>query len=515
MIPTLMLYTLLVSVLVAASARGLEEVFRLARLPVRCVWLGALLATLALVATAALRVALPAAELSLTELAGTAVVEPAASPAADVRASSLASTLATVREAVQWPLRAAAPLEVGRAGNLLGIGWLVLSLGLVLAGAATLLHVRASRRRWPRREIAGTEVRVAASAGPAVLGVLRPEIVVPAWLLQAAAEEQRLVVLHEREHLRARDPLTLAIGCLAVALVPWNPAVWWMQARLRLAVELDCDARVLRRGVRPQAYGALLIDLTGRRSGFPLGVAALAGSPSTLERRLLAMSTRFSRLTAVRAVAFGALGTAALLAACGTELPSAAEIEGMDVAAVESQAQRLMLVRSDQEGITYYLDGVEISAEEARAIAGDRIAQVEVLRSAGEEGARIRIRSHLGDDALDASGIAAFEAEIAEGQPGRMLFHSAAGEGEAERVMIRRQREPGEGPLSIGAMADFEGLLIVDSVRKQASELRNLRPDQIESIAVIKGPAAAAAYDDPRAANGVIRVTTRQGAGSR
>lgn len=227
------------------------------------------------------------------------------------------------------------------------------------------------------------------------------------------------------------------------------------------------------------------------------------------------MSTRFSRLAALRAAIFGALGTAALLAACGTELPSAAEIDQMDVAAVETQAQRLMLVRTDQEGITYFLDGVEISAEEARAVAGDRIAGIEVLRSAGEEGARIRIRSHAGDDALDASGIAAFEREIAEGQPPRMLFRSAAGEGEGERVLIRTQREPGEGPLSIGAMTDFDGLLIVDGVRKQPSDLRSLRPDQIESIAVIKGPAAAEAYDDPRAAHGVIRVTTKQGTGSR
>ncbi|MFP4622689.1 MAG: M56 family metallopeptidase, partial [Gemmatimonadota bacterium] len=49
-------------------------------------------------------------------------------------------------------------------------------------------------------------VRVAPAAGPAVMGLRCPEIVVPAWLLEASPEEQRLVVLHEREHLRAGVP---------------------------------------------------------------------------------------------------------------------------------------------------------------------------------------------------------------------------------------------------------------------------------------------------------------------
>src|SRR5262249_58279568 len=30
-----------------------------------------------------------------------------------------------------------------------------------------------------------------------------------------------------------------------VGALPWNVALWWQRSRLRLAVEMDCDARVL------------------------------------------------------------------------------------------------------------------------------------------------------------------------------------------------------------------------------------------------------------------------------
>ncbi|MGZ6640165.1 MAG: M56 family metallopeptidase, partial [Solirubrobacteraceae bacterium] len=77
----------------------------------------------------------------------------------------------------------------------------------------------------------------------------------------SATAVQRLVIAHEAEHVAARDTLVLGIACVVVAAMPWNPVVWYMLSRLRLAVELDCDARVLRAGAAPLSYGALLIDV--------------------------------------------------------------------------------------------------------------------------------------------------------------------------------------------------------------------------------------------------------------
>ncbi len=406
--------------------------------------------------------------------------------------SSLAGTLEEARVTLAQPLRAAAALGEGTAGRALAAGWIALSLALLCLAAVTLLLARRARRSWPVREIAGISVQVAPTTGPAVLGLRRPEVVVPEWLLHAPQEEQRLVVLHEREHIRAHDPLLLAAGCLSVVLIPWNPLAWWMLLRLRLAVELDCDVRVLRGGVRPQTYGSLLIDMAGHGPGLSLGVPALAGSPSTLERRLRAMTTRLPRFAALRASALGTLGLAALVAACETRMPTAPEIEEMDVAAAETQAKRLQIVTAKDGEVNYFINGKQVSAEEARALAGDRIARVEILR--GQAGKETRI--HINTDTVSISH------DLPRGQ----------GKGESTRVRVMTSKL--EDSHFVPAR-NFEGLLLVDGAIVDPSRMRTLNPDQIEKIEVIKGAPAAKLHSDPKAANGVIRITTKAGASKR
>src|SRR6185295_7923924 len=112
--------------------------------------------------------------------------------------------------------------------------------------------------------------------GPAVVGALRPQIVLPMWSLHLDFEGRDLGLRHEMEHLRARDTLLLSAAYLATCAMPWNPWMWWQLERLRLAVELDCDRRVLRSGASRKRYGALLL-LVGERGGqAPLASAALS-----------------------------------------------------------------------------------------------------------------------------------------------------------------------------------------------------------------------------------------------
>ena len=55
----------------------------------------------------------------------------------------------------------------------------------------------------------------------------------------------------------------------------------------------------------------------------------------------------------------------------------------------------------------------------------------------------------------------------------------------------------------------FDGLLIIDEKIVASTALQQLDPARIESVEVIKGNAATERYSDPRAANGVIKVTTK------
>lgn len=496
MIASWMLYALLVSTLLGAAGWALEEVCRLLGRPVRWVWAGALAATLALVALAPLRTTPSAAP----EIAGVMVrvTEPGAAPAARGPLAVLAGSVADLRATLDGAMASAASQAGEVPGWALGAGWAVLSLALLAVAWATLHHGRGARRRWPLHEMAGMPVRVAPRLGPAVLGVRAPEVVVPEWLLEVSPEEQRLVVLHEREHIRARDPLLLAAGCVAVALVPWVPAAWWMLLRLRLAVELDCDARVLRQGVRPFAYGTLLIEMAGRGPGLTLGAPAMAGSPSSLERRLRAMNVRLPRFAPARAGLLGILGVAVLAAACETSLPTTAEVERMDVASAESHASKFQLFEGGD--LKYTVDGKPVTAEEARALTGGRIAQIEVRRT--PEGGTVNITT--GDMA-----------------PSRRVRTPGAteditilrGDSAGTRVRISEMAPSRSQAVRLRTGERFEGLTVVDGRIVSSAEMQSIAPGRIDQVEVIKGPAAARLYpNDPRAAHGVIRITTKRAA---
>jgi hypothetical protein len=492
-----MLYALLVGALLACAAWLMEEVVRLRGGAVRFLWLGALLATVGLVALVPLRATgleLHPVLLAPTQPGGTVVAAPRRT---EGPAATAGRVLEASRAALARTLGRASAIGEGAAGTALAAGWGLLSAAALTLAAGTVLRSRRARRAWPVARVAGTPVRVAPRVGPAVLGIRRPEVVVPAWLLAAPAEEQRLVVMHEAEHVRARDPLVLGAGCLAVALMPWSPAAWWMLLRLRAAVEMDCDARVLRRGVARHAYGSLLVEMAGRGPGLSLGVPALAGSPSTLERRIRAMNARLPRFARLRASLLGVLALAALAGACESPLPTTAEVEQMDVAAAEARVVGLTAVHAGGDEVKYFVDGKQVTREEAHALTSERIVRMEMTRAAGAGSSTV----HISTTPQSETGV--------RYSPSRRRAEVAAaartGEGIAVHVTTQdgaRITQPAEG---------FEGLLVIDGVVSDASALRNIGPERIAQVEVIKGAAATSAYDDPRAAQGVIRITTKAG----
>lgn len=151
------------------------------------------------------------------------------------------------------------------------------------------------RRSWRRAVLGGHTVAISRDLGPAVVGVLRPEIVLPEWVAELTPSELDLVLRHEAEHLTRHDPRLLALLAACIALMPWQPFLWLQLAGLRQAIELDCDRRVLRRAPR-RAYAELLLALaercwrSGVAAGWGLSLVTRWSRPSQLERRLRAMT---------------------------------------------------------------------------------------------------------------------------------------------------------------------------------------------------------------------------------
>jgi TonB family protein len=180
------------------------------------------------------------------------------------------------------------PAWVNYVDAALVAAWALVSLTMLARLAWAMRALSRVERSAASEVIDGVRVLVTPAIGPAVFGARRPRLLVPQWLLDLDAPLRALVLRHEQEHCRSRDPqLTLAIA-VALALVPWNLGVWWIARRLRLAVELDCDARVLRTDEDSQRYSRLLLFIAQRQSQTRLA-PMLAESNSHLSRRITAM----------------------------------------------------------------------------------------------------------------------------------------------------------------------------------------------------------------------------------
>ena len=482
-------YVLLVGGLLACAAVGTEDILRRAAMPTRWVWVAPLLGTMMFSAFSFARVD-PPSDPTITSKPRSFSLPPARADREGVLAA-IARVRASIGGVESRIIGAAHHRLTERERVSLVLVWFTSSTALL--GILLLVHRGMDRRRrgWPLARLFGESVRITPAEGPAVVGITTPEVVVPRWLLGRTAEEQRLVVVHEREHIAAHDHLLLLGGLIVAALFPWHPAVWWAVSRLRLAIELDCDARVLQRGVQVRPYGSLLIDIAGQCAGHRVGALALADRPSHLERRLLAMKNTTPRFTIVRT---GVLASMALLSAamaCEARIPTSSEIAKMDVLAAEKAATFVMLPDTGGSmSYDYIVDDKPMMQAEAMAIPGSRIASMSMAKPRGAAaGAKGLVSIHTVE--YDAAHP---EARVARR---RMLREPQAGgaEGRATDTYIPYGKDA--------------PLFVVDGVIAEQGVLTKLRNTDIEKVEVLKGAAATAAWSHPAAANGVITITTK------
>jgi TonB-dependent SusC/RagA subfamily outer membrane receptor len=405
-------------------------------------------------------------------------------------------------------LRTAASWSADRASSApsvvqwtLVFGWPFASLTLLAVFGLSYRRQARALNHATRVNVHGVPVHVGTVNGPVVFGVMAPRIAVPEWLLSRQSEEQALVVRHEQSHIDAHDPLLLLTACGVAIMLPWNLAVWYMLSRLRLAIELDCDARVLAHGVSPRSYGKLLIDLSaepsmlGNPAAMSMSATAFSYRASHLERRLRTMTARTTRFLALRRLSVVALGAVATLAACKAELPTSAELQAMDVVKAEQQIGRVVTL--DGVSAEYYIDGKRVDRAEATGLTADRIATIDVRKQDGKQ----QIFVVTGTRASDTS---AMKAATGENSLIRLRRTDTS-----YKVISDRPATPETPRFALGSKKPFEGIIIVNGERSTETALSKLDPSAIESVEIVKGQAAIAQYGTD-GANGVIRVLTKK-----
>jgi beta-lactamase regulating signal transducer with metallopeptidase domain len=147
---------------------------------------------------------------------------------------------------------------------------------------AFLASAMSLRRAVQLLESAAVEV-------PAVIGWLRPVILVPASALAGLSVEQlEMVLAHELAHIRRHDFVVNLLQSLVETLMFYHPAVWWMSRRVRVERENCCDDLAVAVCGDALQYARALARLEELRATAPrMALAANGGSLMGRIRRLV------------------------------------------------------------------------------------------------------------------------------------------------------------------------------------------------------------------------------------
>ena len=200
------------------------------------------------------------------------------------------------------------PIQIRSRGLMVGFGilWAVLTLLLLARLGASYLLLRRLKsgatpcpKNWQVR-LTGLcamngvrrQTRLLVSdeiAAPMSLGFFHPAILIPRSLLDTLSEsEVDHVVLHELAHLLRYDDWTNLAQKLIEALLPIQPAAFWLGRRMSLEREMACDDWVIAATGTPKPYAVCLTKVAELSHWEHAGIlaAGAAGNRSQLFRRV-------------------------------------------------------------------------------------------------------------------------------------------------------------------------------------------------------------------------------------
>jgi TonB family protein len=503
-----MLYAIALAALFGAAALAAEHALRLWRRPVRFVWLAALLAGAGL---PVLAVVLGRAGSATVRVAPIVVWGEASGPL-----QTSADLLGRV---------SVATVSLDRLVLLL---WLVTTLALLAALVWSWLHLRREGREWAERVIDGHRVRVSEEVGPAVTDPVAGTIVLPQWLAAGPVEERRLALAHELEHRRAGDVRLLWLTVVVAAVFPWNVSLWWHVIRLRRAIELDCDRRVLAAGVSHRTYAELLVKVCWRAGPLSLVSPALIEPRSFLRGRIDAMIERTVKFRLLRAAGYGAAAAVFAVAACETPAPPDMDevVEPVGAVAGSDQVYAEQVVDAPPERIGCPPPEYPSVLKDA-GVEGQVLLQLVVERDGTVSASTVEAlsSSHPGFEEPARQMVAGcrFSPALVDGEPVRTLVQmplifalggrsSTADRVDSNGVWIQSAGpEQGAGPIyPRGESGGSSGppLLVVDGVIVGHPAMLTVDTLDIESIEVVRGAEAERRYG-ARARNGVVLITTK------
>jgi len=178
---------------------------------------------------------------------------------------------------------------------------------------------------------------------PAVIGWLRPVLLLPVTALTGLSQDQlRAVIAHELAHIKRMDAFVNLFQILVETLLFYHPAVWWLNRRIRAERELACDEIAVTLVGDPLAYARTLTLMAQWERAPALAMAANRGSLSDrvfhiLGRDAAGTGQRMLGLTGSALLLVAALGAANALFGIVYPVPAAHAREAVKAVLASSQ----------------------------------------------------------------------------------------------------------------------------------------------------------------------------------
>jgi beta-lactamase regulating signal transducer with metallopeptidase domain len=276
-------------------------------------------------------------------------------PARAVPGDEIQAPRMTARDAAPIPAPvatkpAAQPAVLSTTGLLLVIAW-ILYLGVCAALLLRLLWgLISSLRLWMEATAVETAFdldlpdSIAVRWSPRIASPVNigSGILLPADYAKWEGEKLRVVVAHERSHIRQRDFYLQIVAGLYASLTWFSPLGWWLKRKLSELSEAISDRAGLDAAASPSAYAQLLLEFAALPRPTVTGVP-MAHSTNLSHRieRLLNESSFRSAFVGGRRALLAVLVPAALIAATA--------MVRVEAAATPKQADSFQAARLSQD----------------------------------------------------------------------------------------------------------------------------------------------------------------------
>jgi beta-lactamase regulating signal transducer with metallopeptidase domain len=303
---------------------------------------------------------------------------------------------------INWPVLALLVWVAGAGFVAARLAWVTLRLGVAVRGLraahdpalSELLKECAAQlrlRRIPR------VLEAPDGFGPALVGLLRPRIVLPACVLRGSfqRDELRLILMHELAHMKRWDVAANWLLAVLGVLHWFNPVLALAFRRMRADREMACDELVLSAAAPSvaRAYGPTILKLLqtlSRRPALPGAVGVLEGKQSI--RRRIAMIARFDRSNRNSSPLFG---VALSVLAGGVALTGAVRGQQQPPPAVEVRELAVELAdQGERPGPEEADAAAEAAREQAEAVHGALAERQSEAAERAAEAARALAEAH-------------------------------------------------------------------------------------------------------------------------